>query len=125
MRELGVVDNAKNHLYSAEAIDVLFSKLVRGDTSSNNILRAIPTNLTDQSFFKKQTKRNYIELDQFIAVNCEIASKVHNQFPKLFEKVEFYITQGLFHDLILKIKNSQSVSKKQCINSFDLDTALE
>jgi len=58
-------------------------------------------------------------------MNLEICSKIVNKFVRASENLEYYITQGLFNELIVKIKNTQNLNKKNCINSFDLETALE
>lgn len=41
------------------------------------------------------------------------------------DKLEHYITKGLFNELILKIKKTQHTNSKNNINSFDLEHALE
>lgn len=67
----------------------MFSKLLVQNKDGNSVLRSIPTNITDQSFNKKNVKKNYIDLDTFIAINVEMAHKIVHTFVKPSENLEY------------------------------------
>jgi len=102
MKDLGVINLKFNNniYYTPEKVDVVFSELIN---------RKIDESLIEINNNNNENKKNsrYVTLDQFIFINVEISNKFSNQSRKS-DKLEEYLTKGLFNDLLIKIKENNN-----------------